>query len=41
VTRTQDANDPRLARFIKIYNEDPEVKSLLTRLYNGQIGFGW
>jgi hypothetical protein len=41
VTRTQDANDPRLARFIKIYNEDPEGKPLLTRLYSGQIGFGW
>jgi ABC-type metal ion transport system substrate-binding protein len=41
VTRTQDANDPWLARFIKIYNEDPEVKPLLTRLYSGQIGFGW
>ncbi len=41
VTRAEDANDPRLGRFIKIYNEDPEVKPLLTKLYNGQIGFGW
>lgn len=41
VARTQDAADPRLARFIKIYNEDPEVKPLLTKLYSGQIGFGW
>lgn len=41
VARSQDANDARLARFIKIYNEDPEVKPLLTKLYSRQIGFGW
>lgn len=41
VTRSQDASDARLVQFIKIYNEDPEVKPLLTRLYSGQIGFGW
>lgn len=41
VTRTQNANDARLARFIKIYNEDPEVMPLLTKRYSGQIGFGW
>jgi D-methionine transport system substrate-binding protein len=41
VTRNDDANDPRLAQFIKIYNGDPEVKKILTKLYNGQIGFAW
>lgn len=41
VTRTDGANDPRLAKFIEIYNSDPEVKPLLTKLYSGQISFGW
>ncbi|MET0333937.1 MAG: MetQ/NlpA family ABC transporter substrate-binding protein [Rhizobacter sp.] len=41
VTRTENANDPRLAKFVQLYNSDPEVKALLTRLYAGQIGFAW
>ncbi|GGC75014.1 MetQ/NlpA family ABC transporter substrate-binding protein [Chelatococcus reniformis] len=41
VTRAQDAGDPRVAQFIEVYNGDPEVKSILTKLYSGQIGFAW
>ncbi len=41
VTRSEDVKDPRLARFIQIYNADPEVKTLLTRIYGGQIGFAF
>jgi D-methionine transport system substrate-binding protein len=41
VTRTENAQDPRLAKFIKIYDTDPEVKAILVRAYKGQIGFGW
>ncbi len=41
VTRDEDANNPRLARFIKVYNSDPDVKEILTKLYSGQIGFAW
>ncbi|BCP55496.1 lipoprotein [Kaistia sp. 32K] len=41
VTRAEDANDPRLQQFIKIYNGAPEVKKILTDLYHGQVGFAW
>jgi ABC-type metal ion transport system substrate-binding protein len=41
VTRAEDANDPRVSKFIQIYDDDPEVKALLTKLYSGQIGFAW
>jgi D-methionine transport system substrate-binding protein len=41
VTRAEDAHDPRVAQFIRIYNSDPDVKEILTKLYSGQIGFAW
>ncbi|BCP55495.1 lipoprotein [Kaistia sp. 32K] len=41
VTRAEDAKDPRLAKFIQVYENDPEVKPLLTKLYNGHVTFAW
>jgi len=41
VARAEDANDPRIAEFINIYNTAPDVKKILTDLYSGQVGFAW
>jgi D-methionine transport system substrate-binding protein len=41
VTREEDAKDPRLAQFIKLYENTPEVKTILTKLYSGQVAFSW
>ncbi|NNA76451.1 MetQ/NlpA family ABC transporter substrate-binding protein [Pseudomonas lactis] len=41
VARTEDTQDPRIAEFINIYNTAPDVKKILTNLYNGQVGFAW
>lgn len=35
------ANDPRLQRFIAIYQQSPEVKATLRRLYGDLIAFPW
>jgi D-methionine transport system substrate-binding protein len=41
VTREEDASDPRLAKFISIYQTDPAVKPMLTELYKGHVTFAW
>ncbi|MFJ1299407.1 MetQ/NlpA family ABC transporter substrate-binding protein [Pseudomonadota bacterium AL_CKDN230030165-1A_HGKHYDSX7] len=41
VTTPQKAQDPRLLRFIEIYQQSPEVKSTLRRLYGELIDFPW
>ncbi|MBA6115132.1 MetQ/NlpA family ABC transporter substrate-binding protein [Pseudomonas sp. NC26] len=41
VARADHARDPRIAEFINIYDTAPEVKKILTDLYNGQVGFAW
>lgn len=41
VTRTADANDPRVKRFIALYNSTPEVKEILRKQYGDLIAFGW
>ena len=39
VTTPERANDPRLLKFIAIYQESPEVKATLRRLYGDLIVF--
>lgn len=41
VTTPEKAQDPRLLRFIEIYQNSPEVKSTLKRLYGDLISFPW
>jgi len=41
VTRANEAKDPRVLKFISIYQHDPEVKPLLTKLYDGHITFAY
>ncbi|WP_094812984.1 MetQ/NlpA family ABC transporter substrate-binding protein [Bordetella genomosp. 12] len=41
VTTPQKAQDPRLLRFIDIYQQSPEVKATLKRLYGDLIRFPW
>jgi D-methionine transport system substrate-binding protein len=41
VTRTADANDPRLKRFIELYDTTPEVKDILRKQYGELIAFAW
>lgn len=41
MTRTADANDPRVKRFIALYNSTPEVKEILRKQYGELIAFGW
>jgi len=41
VTRANDSKDPRVLKFVKIYQNDPEVKPLLTKLYDGHITFAY
>ncbi len=41
VTTPQGAADPRLQQFIEIYQQSPEVKATLTRLYGDLIRFPW
>ncbi|MBR8657200.1 iron ABC transporter substrate-binding protein [Achromobacter sp. Marseille-Q0513] len=41
VTTPERANDPRLLKFIAIYQGSPEVKATLRRLYGDLIDFPW
>lgn len=41
VTTPDKAQDPRLLKFIEIYQNSPEVKSTLKRLYGDLISFPW
>lgn len=41
VTTPDKAQDPRLLKFIAIYQNSPEVKSTLKRLYGDLISFPW
>ena len=41
VARADRADDPRLRQFIKIYQESPQVKATLRKLYGGLIDFPW
>jgi len=41
VTRSDRAEDPRLARFISIYQQSAQVKQTLKRLYGDLIQFPW
>ena len=41
VTVPERAQDPRLLRFIEIYQSSPEVKATLRRLYGDLIAFPW
>lgn len=41
VTTPQKARDPRLLKFIAIYQQSPEVKATLKRLYGDLIRFPW
>lgn len=41
VAREDKAQDPRLLRFIEIYQGSPEVKATLKRLYGDLIDFPW
>ena len=41
VTTPAKAQDPRLLKFIAIYQNSPEVKSTLKRLYGDLISFPW
>lgn len=41
VSTPERANDPRLLRFIAIYQGAPEVKATLRRLYGDLIAFPW
>lgn len=41
VTTPERANDPRLLKFISIYQQSPEVKATLRRLYGDLIDFPW
>lgn len=41
VARADKAQDPRLLRFIEIYQRSPEVKATLKRLYGDLIDFPW
>lgn len=41
VTRPERAQDPRLLRFIAIYQQSPQVKQTLKRLYGDLIAFPW
>ena len=41
VARPDRAQDPRLLRFIEIYQQSPEVKATLKRLYGDLIAFPW
>lgn len=41
VTRPEMAQDPRLLRFIALYQQSPEVRATLKRLYGDLIDFPW
>ncbi|WP_144639518.1 MetQ/NlpA family ABC transporter substrate-binding protein [Bordetella genomosp. 13] len=41
VARADHADDPRLRQFIKIYQESPQVKATLRKLYGELIDFPW
>lgn len=41
VTTPERAQDPRLLKFIAIYQQSPEVKQILKRLYGDLIDFPW
>src|SRR5690606_25926935 len=41
VTRPEQAQDPRLLEFIRIYQQSPEVKAKLRQLYGDLIDFPW
>lgn len=41
VTTPERAQDPRLLAFIRIYQQSPEVKATLRRLYGDLIDFPW
>ena len=41
VTRPELAQNPRLLRFISIYQQSPEVRATLKRLYGDLIDFPW
>lgn len=41
VTTPERENDPRLLKFISIYQQSPEVKAILRRLYGDLIDFPW
>lgn len=41
VTRPDRKDDPRIRKFISIYQNSPEVRASLTTLYDGVIGFAW
>lgn len=41
VTTPEKENDPRLLKFIAIYQQSPEVKAVLRRLYGDLIDFPW
>lgn len=41
VTRPERAQDPRLLRFIAIYQQSPQVRQTLKRLYGDLIAFPW
>ncbi|MNT82921.1 putative D-methionine-binding lipoprotein MetQ precursor [compost metagenome] len=41
VAKPEKAQDPRLLKFIAIYQNSPEVKATLKRLYGDLISFPW
>lgn len=41
VTTPEHENDPRLLKFIAIYQQSPEVKQILRKLYGELIDFPW
>lgn len=41
VAKPERADDPRLRQFIRIYQESPQVKATLRRLYGDLIDFPW